>query len=169
MQKHKLYCAFIDYEKAFDTVIHESLWIKLIESGLSCKMITMIKCIYANVKSCIKNSKDMSYSDFFDGSLGVKQGEPLSPLLFILFINDIKDCINVQNLSNADLHLLSVFMLIFADDIVLFTTNPVSLQNQLNNLYLYSTKWGLKININKTKICIFEKTKMQVQLHMVNK
>jgi hypothetical protein len=159
LQKHKLYCAFIDYEKAFDTVIHEALWIKLIESGLSCKIITMIKSIYANVKSCIKNTQDMSYSDFFDVSLGVKQGEPLSPLLFILFINDIKDCINVQNLSNADLHLLSVFMLIFADDIVLFTTNPVSLQNQLNNLYLYSSKWGLKININKTKICIFEKRK----------
>ena len=54
LQKHKLYCAFIDYEKAFDTVIHEALWIKLFKSGLSCKLITLIKCIYANVKSCIK-------------------------------------------------------------------------------------------------------------------
>jgi len=50
-------------------------------------------------------------------------------------------------------------MVLFADDNVLFTTNPVSLQNQLNDIYLYSNKWGLKINVNKTKICIFEKRK----------
>ena len=50
-------------------------------------------------------------------------------------------------------------MMLFADDIALFTTNPESLQLQLNSIYQYSCKWGLKININKTKICIFEKRK----------
>ena len=48
-------------------------------------------------------------------------------------------------------------MLLFADDIALFTTDQVSLQNQLNAVHQYSCKWGLKINVNKTKICIFEK------------
>ena len=50
-------------------------------------------------------------------------------------------------------------MLLFADDIALFTTNQESLQLQLNSIYQYSCKWGLKINVNKTKICIFEKRK----------
>ena len=159
LQKHKLYCAFIDFEKAFDTVIHQALWIKLIESGISCKMLKIIQSIYANVKSCIKNAKDLSYSDYFDVTLGVKQGEPLSPLLFILFINDIKDCINIDKLTESDLQLLSIFMLLFADDIALFTTNPETLQNQLNQVHQYSCKWGLKINVNKTKICIFEQKK----------
>ena len=53
-------------------------------------------------------------------------------------------------------------MLLFADDIALFTTDKYSLQTQLNNVYEYSTKWGLTINVNKTKICVFEKRK---QLH----
>ena len=48
-------------------------------------------------------------------------------------------------------------MLLFADDIALFTTNPETLQNQLNQVHQYSCKWGLKINVNK--ICIFEKKK----------
>ena len=48
--KSKLYCAFIDYEKAFDTVIHEALWIKLLQSGRRCKMLKMIQSIYQNVK-----------------------------------------------------------------------------------------------------------------------
>ena len=42
LQKNKLYYAFIDYEKAFDTVIHEALWMKLLDSGISCKMLHMI-------------------------------------------------------------------------------------------------------------------------------
>ena len=157
--KAKLYCAFIDYEKAFDTVIHEALWIKLVQSGLSCKMLNMIKAIYRKVTSCIKNARDMTYTDFFDITLGVKQGEPLSPLLFIIFINDISESIDFQNLSGQDLHMLSVFLLLFADDIALFTTDPESLQKQLDAIYKYSLKWGLKINVNKTKICIFEKRK----------
>ena len=157
--KSKLYCAFIDYEKAFDTVIHEALWIKIVNSGLSCKMINIIKAIYHNVKSCIKNSCDMSYSDLFDVTIGVKQGEPLSPLLFILFINDIKESVDFEHLTQKDLYLLSVFILLFADDIALFTTSPDSLQKQLDAIHTYSCKWGLKINVNKTKICIFEKRK----------
>jgi len=48
-------------------------------------------------------------------------------------------------------------MLLFADDIALFTTNPETLQNQPNQVHQYSCKWGLKINVNKTKICICEK------------
>ena len=38
----KLYCAFIDYEKAFDTVIHEALWLKLIENGFSSKFTRIL-------------------------------------------------------------------------------------------------------------------------------
>ena len=113
-------------------------------------MIAILKSIYRVVKSCVRYCGDLS--DFFDVSLGVKQGEPLSPLLFILFINDVQDNINVNNLSEYDINQLCIFLL-------LFTTNPRSLQLQLNSLYEFSQKWGLKINTKKTKICIFENRK----------
>jgi len=96
----KLYCAFIDYEKAFDIVIHDALWIKLINSGLSCKMLTMIKSMYK--------------------------------LLFILFINNFKSCFDLTKLTPSDIARLSIYMLLFADDIALFTTDPHSLQTQLD-------------------------------------
>ena len=70
----------------------------------------MIKSIYRNVKSCVKDASSMSYSDFFDVSLGLKQGEPLSPLLFILFINDIKTTLNLNEMSDDDIDMLSFWL-----------------------------------------------------------
>ena len=119
-------------------------------------MIVMIKAIYKDVKSCVKLSTDMEMSQFFNVSVGFKHGEPLSPLLFILFINDIFSCINVNSLVEKDLNELCMYLMLFADDIVLFTTDPISLQAQIYNIYQYSLRWGLKINVKKTKMCNFE-------------
>lgn len=152
-----LYTVFIDYEKAFDTVNHVSLFERLIETGLSCKIVKSIKSLYEKVLASIKFSGNMS--DFFEISIGVKQGEPLSALLFILFINDISTKIDFNNLTENDINELSLYLMLFADDIVLFTTDASSLQSQIDCIYRYSNDLGLKINVSKTKICIFEKRK----------
>jgi len=85
-------------------------------------------------------------SDFFDVTVGLKQGEPLYPILCILFINDIAENLNFNDLTDKDLDLLSMFLILFTDDIVLFTTDPGSLQSQIDNIYQYSERWRLKIN-----------------------
>ena len=73
-QKSKLYCIFIDYEKAFDTIQRDALWVKLIESGISCKMIQIIKLLYNDVKSCIRLTSSMDVSDFFQCIVRSKTG-----------------------------------------------------------------------------------------------
>ena len=55
-KKSKLYCAFIDYQMAFDTVIRDALWSKLMRLGISCKVLDMLKAIYHSFKSCVKIS-----------------------------------------------------------------------------------------------------------------
>ena len=159
LNKRKLYCAFIDYEKAFDSINRHILWDKLINLGVSCKMVNMLRSMYSNVKSCILLMNENKYSDFKDVTIGLKQGDPLSTILFLFFINDISGSLDLENLNETNFDILTFYMLLFADDIALFSTSPDGLQLQLNNINTYSKRNGLKININKTKICIFEKRK----------
>ena len=85
----KLYCAFIDYKKAFDSVNRVYLWQKLLSNNVDGKMFRIIHSLYANVKSCVRigNSK----SACFSSNIGVRQGENLSPILSALFLNDLSD------------------------------------------------------------------------------
>ena len=54
--KKKLYCAFVDYKKAFDLINRTDLWSKLISSGINGKIITVIYNLYNQAKSCVKHN-----------------------------------------------------------------------------------------------------------------
>ena len=72
-QGKQLYCAFVDFTKAFDYVVRENLWYKLIKNGLRGKILN-IKSMYSVVKSKVKYNNMLSH-EFFGCTLGVRQGE----------------------------------------------------------------------------------------------
>ena len=60
--KKKLYCAFLDYSKAFNYVVRDNLWYKLLKLGVRGEMFNIIQSIYSTVKSKVRGPKSITDS-----------------------------------------------------------------------------------------------------------
>lgn len=101
-EKNRLYCAFIDLKRAFDSVYLNGLWFKLFNLGIRGKTLRIIKDMYSQVKSCVRNCN--TYSDYFECAVGLKQGEIMSPILFSLFMEDLELFLQDTSLSGLSLY-----------------------------------------------------------------
>ncbi len=144
----KVYVAFIDFRKYFDSINRQSLLYKLIKAGITGKMYNIIKAAYERPLYCIKTKNGLT--EYFPANTGVKQGCILSPLLSNIFQNDLHGCFDDQcdpvKVGNTKLNSLS-----WADDLVLLSETKEGLQESLNRLSKYCKKWGLVVNKSKTK------------------
>lgn len=160
-QKKKLFCSFIDFSKAFDSVWRVGLWKKLLESKVNGKFLQVIKNLYSNVKSCVSINNELS--PFFGSYCGVRQGENLSPVLFSLYLNDLEAYLferqNVGVTIDIDSEEFFIFLklivLLYADDTVILADTAESFQQTLNDFYEYCQLWKLNVNIDKTKVIVF--------------
>ena len=91
---------------------------------------------------------------WFRVNSGVRQGDPLSPSLFSLFINDLIKDIKRSNLG-VSIGNDKVSILAYADDIVLLAESEAELQRQLDILYEWCGKWKMQVNDSKTNIVHF--------------
>ena len=153
--KEKLYCAFIDLKKAFDSVSRLGLWYKLIHSGVDGKMLRIIRSLYQDVKLKVKGLT--SLSDMLNCDLGLLQGEIMSPILFSMFLTDVEMQLADNGNDGITLDQLTLYLLLFADDAVIFSETPDGLQKSLDNFEIYCQKWNLTVNVDKTKIVVFRK------------
>ena len=166
----KLFCAFIDLKRAFDTVWRDGLFYKMQLMDINGKCYNVVKSMYRNVKSCV--SVNGKTSSFFPCNIGVRQGENLSPLLFSIFLNDLEDFLcengNLTGVSSASNDVndvmfmyLKAFVLLYADDTVIIAESAEDLQKSLTAYALYCETWKLLVNGSKTKIVIFSRGRLQ--------
>lgn len=156
LRKSKVYATFVDFRKAFDSVEHDILFAKLFKYGISGKIIRVLKCIYDNAK--ISSRIFNQNTSFFNVSKGVLQGEPISPLLFSLFLNDLEELMiknNVEGLSIDSYN--EIKLLLYADDLVMLSTSFQGMQKQLNVLAEFCKTNSMTINVGKTKQLVFRK------------
>ena len=151
--KTRLYCCFVDFKRAFDTVDRVKMWQKISKLGIRGKALKIIQSLYSNVKSSVLLNGKLS--DFFDNNIGVLQGEIISPLLFSLYVNDCEVDFISSGIAPIELQELSLFLLMYADDMVVFSESASGLQFLLNSLVMYTDKWSLSVNVNKTKCMVF--------------
>ncbi|MCU7801324.1 MAG: hypothetical protein KZQ70_14625 [gamma proteobacterium symbiont of Lucinoma myriamae] len=149
----KLFACFIDMKKAFDTVWHDGLFLKLQKAGICGKVYNIIKSMYNCSHSRIKCKHVMSGP--IEVTKGVHQGNVLSPLLFNVFINDVGD--EMMNTHAPILHESKSSHLLYADDLLLLSTTENGLQHNIDKINEFCNKWGLSINADKSKIMIFTK------------
>ena len=104
-KKLKLFCPFIDFSKAFDSLWHVGLWSKLLANNTRGKFFRIVYNMYRGIKSCV--SFNGYQSEFFQSFRGVRQGENLSPVSFALFLNDLKSFLSSHNCPGIDIEFAS--------------------------------------------------------------
>ena len=156
-KKGRLYVMFIDFTTAFDTVPHFLLWYRLIKLGIHGKVIRILRSMYLNLKANIRLFDGAT--NFFHFTAGLRQGCMLSPLLFVLFIGEFVDMLHQAGCTGIYINeqAPNIMILLFADDVALCGDSIGRLNEMIKTLENYTEKWGMKVNMDKTKIIVFRR------------
>lgn len=124
-KNESLYCAMLDHSKAFDKIPRALLWRRLQILGIHGNMMRAIQAVHASVQVCVRTPS--GDTDYFPSNVGVKQGCPLSPLLFRLYIDALHDKLCKPSVDAPLLRDSMVPLLMFADDSKLLSRSPQGL------------------------------------------
>lgn len=159
----KIYACFIDFKKAFDSIWHDGLLLRLLKYNINGHFYNLIKNLYSKSKCFVKLGSQQTKT--FDYMRGVRQGCILSPLLFNLYINELSLQLD-QTIRSDAIYLPNnskLTSLLYADDLVLLSKSKVGLQNCLNTVASFCKKWQMTVNEKKTKVMIFSKKSFSIK------
>ena len=146
-----IYFCFIDYAKAFDCVDHNKLWNILKEMGIPDHLTCPLRNLYASQEATVRTGHGTT--DWFQIGKGVCQGCILLPCLFNLYAVYIMRNAGLER-AQAGIKTAgrNINNLRYADDTTLMAQSEEELKSLLMKVKEESEKFGLKLNIQKTKI-----------------
>lgn len=147
----------LDQEKAFDRVNHEFCFEILKRFNLGERFIKWIRTLYKNVYSVINVNGHLSEPVMQRG--GVRQGCPLSPLLYVIFIEPLAELVRRDKIIRG-IHipggkgqLLKISQ--YADDTTLFLTTERGIERAVELTEIYGKASGSKVNVDKSSIMLW--------------
>jgi len=168
-----LYICFIDLAKAYDSVDRETAWKVLECKGVSPKLVQMLRGLHSDT-TCVVRAFDGT-SEPFQIHTGFKQGCVLAPTLFNIFIDTIARQIlriieghsgikliykidgQLRISKNPDLSMI-IWILMYADDIALFSDNAESLEVAAQEVHQKMKQWGMPLGVKKCKVLVVSKS-----------
>ena len=157
----ELWLGMVDFEKAFDTVDHAKLWVVLSKVGVDACYVDILQRLYACQHAVVDVGVE---SRKFCLKRGVKQGDPISGLLFLAVVEVCfsKLCAKWRALNARRTGQYYGFVLDtceepftnlrFADDVLLLAQSCADARKMIDHLKGEAEKYGLKLNASKTKI-----------------
>ena len=147
----EFYFCFIDYAKVFDCMDHNKLWNILKEMGIPDHLTCLLRNLYAGQEATVRTGHETT--DWFQIGKGVHQGCILSPCLFNLYAEYIMRNIGLEEAqAGIKIAAININNLRYADDTTLVAESEEELKSLLMKVKDESEKFGLKLNIQKTKI-----------------
>ena len=145
---------FVDFTKAFDSLEWEFMIHTLEHFGFGESFMKWVKTLYTDIQTCVMNNGWLS--DMFRNSRGIRQGCPLSALLFVISVEIMALRLrNNKNIRGFEVkideinHCIKISQL--ADDTTLFFANKIEIPLALNEIEIFGSFSGLKINRTKTE------------------
>uniref|UniRef100_A0A8C6PHS8 Reverse transcriptase domain-containing protein n=1 Tax=Nothobranchius furzeri TaxID=105023 RepID=A0A8C6PHS8_NOTFU len=145
-----VYMCFVDLEKAFDRVPRGALWGVLREYGIPGPLIRAVRSLYDRCQSLVRIAGSKSGS--FPVRVGLRQGCPLSPILFITFMDRISR--RSQGVEGIRFGGLRIRSLLFADDVVLLASSKRDLQLSLERFAAECEAAGMRISSSKSETMV---------------
>ena len=148
----KAFVAFLDVRKAFDTVWHKGLFVKLHQKGINHRIWHTLFNWYATSScSVLLNG---SVSSEFPILQGVRQGAILSPLLYSIFVDELLDHLQASS-AGVSVNSVNCAAPMFADDLALVAASGERLQTLLDICSSYASKWRYQFNSSKSGVMVF--------------
>ena len=147
-QGHATIATFYDCEKAFDKVWREGLLFKMQQLNIPYRYIRYVRKFLSGRKAKVEVNNEQGRT--FTLNQGLPQGSAISPLLFIIFVNDITLDLNAKTMAS-----------LFADDTATWVqdgkikeTTKTLLQDEIDTILKWARTWKMAVNTDKTKLMV---------------
>ena len=142
----KCYQLYIDFHKPFKSVVCSSLWRILGHCNVPVELIACLQLLYMHTHNALLVEGATPYQ--YEQMRGVRQGCPLSPLLFVLYLNVLLFNAPFPHPSTALSHTSHSFI----DDLLCRSTDPALIQKHIDSCDTAGRKMGMAMNMSKTEV-----------------